>query len=271
MGIYTYIIDGLDKFIGLKTIDSYSIFTQIMTKLRKRLINYNGQYINTYEVNTAMSTDTAKVAALDLPDPEKITLFWENLTFRIPAADPRDLEEGQGTYLNVNMENGRPMRTIVENLTGIARPGEIIGLLGPSGSGKTVLLNIFSDRLHPPKGSQYARDVYVNNRVPLSCSLFGRVAAYVMQDDVLLETLTPYECLKFSANLRLPYGPEEKERAVLKVIANLRLQNCRDTLVKGGVSVGGKCAEERNIGRRKEKNINRSRNRHRTLSHRPCW
>lgn len=216
-----------------------------------------------------MSTDTAKVAALGSPEPKEITLFWEGLTFRIPAARLQDLKQAQGTYMNVNMENGKAMRTIVENLTGIARPGEIVGLLGPSGSGKTVLLNIFSDRLHPPKGSQYARNVYINNQIPLSRSLFGRVAAYVMQDDVLLETLTPYECLKFSANLRLPYGPEEKERAVLKVIADLRLQNCRDTLVRGGVSVGGECAEEGHIGRRKEKNVHRSRNRHRTLPHHP--
>jgi ABC-type multidrug transport system ATPase subunit len=161
----------------------------------------------------------------------RITLFWENLTFKLPKQETK-----------ASTIDGKSTRTVVENLTGMARAGEIIGLLGPSGSGKTVLLNIFSDRLNPPKGSQYNRNVYVNNRVQLSRSLFGRIAAYVMQDDVLLETLTPYESLKFSANLRLPYSTEEKERAVLKVIADLRLQNCRDTLVgnvlKKGISGG---------------------------------
>jgi len=163
--------------------------------------------------------------------PKEITLFWENLTFKLPP---------KKTTGSTTKENG--MRIIIENLTGVARPGEILGLLGPSGGGKTVLLNIFSDRLNVPQASQYNRNVYVNNNVELSRSLFGRIGAYVMQDDVLLETLTPYECLKFSANLRLPYSAEEKERAVLKVIADLRLQKCKDTLVgnvlKKGISGG---------------------------------
>ena len=123
------------------------------------------------------------------------------------------------------------MRTIIENLTGIARPREIIGLLGPSGSGKTVLMNIFSDRLNPPSGSEYSREVYVNNKIRLTRDLFGKVGAYVMQDDVLLETLTPYECLRFSANLRLSGTQQEKDEQVMKVIADLRLQTCMNTLV----------------------------------------
>ena len=125
----------------------------------------------------------------------------------------------------------KPMKTIISNLSGVARPCEIMGLLGPSGSGKTVLMNIFSDRLYAPNGSQYTRNVFVNNGVPLSRDLFGKIGAYVMQDDVLLETLTPQECLAFSANLRLSCDQPEKDRLVNKVIEDLKLQNCRNTLV----------------------------------------
>ncbi len=140
------------------------------------------------------------------------------------------------------MLNGKPMKTIVWNLTGVARPKEIIGLLGPSGSGKTVLLNMFSDRLRAPEDSMYKRNVFVNNNVPLTRDLFGKVGAYVMQDDVLLETLTPLECLQFSANLRLSCSQEEKVKRVHKVIDDLKLQNCVNTLVgnvlKKGISGG---------------------------------
>lgn len=158
-----------------------------------------------------------------------ITLFWEDLTFRVPIKNKAVLKEQN--QFKVVMKDDMPMRTVVENLTGVARPNEIIGLLGPSSGGKTVLMSMFSDRIKAPPGSEYSRNVYVNNKVPLTRKLFGLIGAYVMQDDVLLETLSPYECLKFSANLRLSCSQEEKESRVQKIIQDLRLEKCKHTLV----------------------------------------
>jgi len=154
----------------------------------------------------------------------EITVTWENLTVRVPL-------KKDNSYPNAKTIDGKPMRTLVENLSGIAKPSEIIGLLGPSGSGKTVLLNILSSRLHLPSGSVCEKNVYINKKQPLTRDLFGKVAAYVMQDDELLETMTPYECLKFSANLRLSCTPQEKEQRVMKVIEDMRLTACMNTLV----------------------------------------
>lgn len=165
--------------------------------------------------------------------PDDVTLFWKDITFRIPIKNAEALKaRTKVENPNIVEIDGRPMRTIVQNLTGVAKPRELIGLLGPSGAGKTVLLNIFSDRLNTPSNSVYNRNVYINKNVPLTRSLFGKKCAYVMQDDVLLDTLTPYECLCFSANLRLSCSQEEKDKSVLKVIEYLRLQTCMNTLVK---------------------------------------
>ena len=92
-------------------------------------------------------------------------------------------------------------------------------------------MNIISDRLYAPPGSVYEHKVYVNNGRELTRDLFGKIGAYVMQDDVLLESLTPRECLYFSANLRLACSPEEKKANVDHVIAALGLSTCVDTLV----------------------------------------
>jgi len=171
---------------------------------------------------------------------EQITLFWEDITFRVPIKDKRILEEPQN--FSIVDVNGKPFRTIVEGLTGYVQPNELVGLLGPSGGGKSVLMNIFSSRLNAPKGSEYNRNVYVNNKIPLTREVFGKVAAYVMQDDVLLETLSPHECLQFAANLRLSGTPEEREERVEKIIKDLRLTACKDTFVgnvlKKGISGG---------------------------------
>lgn len=160
-------------------------------------------------------------------DSEKITLVWENLTVRTPLKTKQSVANDAQSINN----GAKEMKTVVEGLTGIAKPNEIIGLLGPSGSGKTVLLNIISSRLHLPPGSEYNRNVFVNKRQPLTRDVFGKVGAYVMQDDALLETLTPYESLKFAANLRLSGTSEEKEIRVMKVLEDLRLKGCMNTPV----------------------------------------
>eukprot|EP00826_Nyctotherus_ovalis_P052897 TRINITY_DN678_c0_g1_i9.p1 TRINITY_DN678_c0_g1~~TRINITY_DN678_c0_g1_i9.p1 ORF type:complete len:654 (+),score=168.67 TRINITY_DN678_c0_g1_i9:414-2375(+) len=174
--------------------------------------------------------------------PDDITLFWKDLTFRVPVKDSKNLSDRIVSNPNFAVIDGKPMKNIIQNLTGYAKPRELIGLLGPSGSGKTVLLNIFSDRLVTTNGCVYNRNVFINKNVPLTRTLFGKKCAYVMQDDVLLDTLTPYECLCFSANLRLSTSQEEKEQSVMRVIEALRLQTCMNTLVgsvlKKGISGG---------------------------------
>eukprot|EP00826_Nyctotherus_ovalis_P043497 TRINITY_DN4589_c0_g1_i17.p2 TRINITY_DN4589_c0_g1~~TRINITY_DN4589_c0_g1_i17.p2 ORF type:complete len:203 (+),score=44.95 TRINITY_DN4589_c0_g1_i17:184-792(+) len=176
-----------------------------------------------------MTNEERLRVASDQENSNKVTLFWQNLTARVPIKDKKVLASLEA---NGNAHEGKPLRTIMDGLSGVAHPNELVGLLGPSGSGKTILLNMFSSRLYLPPGSEYKRNVYVNRNQPLTRDLFGKIGAYVMQDDVLLETLTPYECLLFSANLRLSGTEEEKEARVNKVLEDLRLKGCKDTLVR---------------------------------------
>ena len=94
-------------------------------------------------------------------------------------------------------------RTIINNMSGFASPKEILVIMGPSGSGKTSLLNIIADRQLPTDRKTHVinREVTVNNiKVDKS---YGMLFAYIMQDDVLLDTLTPKELLLFAARLKL--------------------------------------------------------------------
>jgi ABC-type multidrug transport system ATPase subunit len=57
--------------------------------------------------------------------------------------------------------------------------------MGASGAGKTSLLNIISDRITVNKGDVLKKEIYLNDTVGVNDDNFGKVSAYVMQDDIL--------------------------------------------------------------------------------------
>ena len=64
-------------------------------------------------------------------------------------------------------------------------PGQTLYIMGASGAGKTSLLNIISDRITVNKGDVLNKEIYLNDTVGVNDDNFGKVSAYVMQDDIL--------------------------------------------------------------------------------------
>jgi len=94
-------------------------------------------------------------------------------------------------------------------VTGIFKAGEVSAILGASGAGKTTLLNIIACRVsHKSAGKLYA------NKTEYNYDTFGDFANYVMQNDVLMETLTVRETLLFAADLKLNATKKEKSQKV---------------------------------------------------------
>ena len=52
-------------------------------------------------------------------------------------------------------------KIVLENVDGVAKPGEFLAIMGASGSGKTTLLNILSDRIRVPKTGNLKKNVYI--------------------------------------------------------------------------------------------------------------
>lgn len=57
--------------------------------------------------------------------------------------------------------------------------------MGASGAGKTSLLNILSDRISEKNGAKATGKILVNDSIELKGANFGKLAGYVMQDEVL--------------------------------------------------------------------------------------
>ena len=108
----------------------------------------------------------------------------------------------------------------------------MVAILGPSGSGKTSLLNMLSQRQSLSDGCLVEGEIKLNGK-KMQRGDYGKIGAFVQQDDVLFETMTPYELLEFAFRIRSGKDGFEVKDRVESVIKKLSLQACRDTMIGG--------------------------------------
>ncbi|KUF86340.1 hypothetical protein AM588_10001122 [Phytophthora nicotianae] len=155
----------------------------------------------------------------------KFTLQWRNLSLKAAVTNPQTKE----------IED----KVILSNVSGTAKPGELLVIMGPSGAGKSSLLDCISGRNKAVEGE------IVLNGQPWSDAT-KRLASYVMQDDLFYQTITVKEHLVFQAKLRMgkTFTEQQYMKRVDEVMEQLGLMKCRDTLI-GGVSLRGISGGER--------------------------
>uniref|UniRef100_A0A667ZXQ8 Broad substrate specificity ATP-binding cassette transporter ABCG2 n=1 Tax=Myripristis murdjan TaxID=586833 RepID=A0A667ZXQ8_9TELE len=116
---------------------------------------------------------------------------------------------------------------LFRSFVGIMRPG-LNAILGPTGSGKSSFLDVLAARKDP---SGLSGEVLIDG-APQPPN-FKCLSGYVVQDDVVMGTLTVRENLRFSAALRLPSSvpQREKEARVNHLIRELGLTKVADSKV----------------------------------------
>ncbi|XP_036403155.1 broad substrate specificity ATP-binding cassette transporter ABCG2c [Megalops cyprinoides] len=164
-------------------------------------------------VDQPLSDSDDAISCFNMPGP---TLTFQKLTYCVPETKgPLHRKVGE--------------KEILKGVSGIMRPG-MNAIMGPTGSGKTSLLDVIAGRKNPNglrSGQVMVDNVVVTSDLKLS-------SAYVVQDDVLMGTLTVRENLAFSANLRLSrqvYSSSDKTMRVNEVIRELGLKDCADTKI----------------------------------------
>ncbi|XP_049575981.1 broad substrate specificity ATP-binding cassette transporter ABCG2b isoform X1 [Syngnathus scovelli] len=123
----------------------------------------------------------------------------------------------------------RPEKYILKNVSDIMRPG-MNAIMGATGSGKTSLLDVIAGRKDPAGLRQGT--ILVNGKVVTSDLRLS--SAYVVQDDILMGTLSVRENLRFSANLRLDprrHSSADKRARVDAILDELGLNDCADTKI----------------------------------------
>ena len=91
-------------------------------------------------------------------------------------------------------------RPILDNISGMVKPGQVMAIMGASGAGKSTFLDILARK---SKRGTVSGTTLVNGR-EVADEMFKNVMGFVDQEDTLMSTLTVYETVLYSALLRLP-------------------------------------------------------------------
>ncbi|KAF7536984.1 hypothetical protein G7054_g4106 [Neopestalotiopsis clavispora] len=135
----------------------------------------------------------------------------------------------------------RSVKTLISSVDASLQSGSLTAILGGSGSGKTTLLNTIAERVFSGRLSQAGSILFNGQKGVHSVD-----HAYVIQQDILIPSLTVRETLRYSADLRLPrtVSREDRWRIVEEVILELGLKECANTRVgnsqRRGLSGGEK-------------------------------
>ena len=138
---------------------------------------------------------------------EAVEFCGRNVTFRFPGSD-----------------NG------MHNLSFNLHNGELLAIMGGSGTGKTTLLSLLNGSMKPQEGTITINGHDISE--PEAKDLIG----YVPQDDLLIEELTVYQNLWFTAKLCFEgMAEEELDRRVMKTLKDLGLDAVKD--LKAGSAI----------------------------------
>ena len=124
-----------------------------------------------------------------------------------------------------NSDNG------MHDLSFTLHNGELLAIMGGSGTGKTTLLSLLNGSLKPQQGTITINGHSIDE--PAAKDLIG----FVPQDDLLIEELTVYQNLWFTAKLCFEgMSDAELDRRVMKTLKDLGLDAAKDLKVGSAIN-----------------------------------
>lgn len=137
-----------------------------------------------------------------------------------------------------NSQNG------LHNLAFNLESGQLVAIMGGSGVGKSTLLGILNGNIHPNEGL-----ITVNGH-PMESSEARQLIGFVPQDDLLIEELTVFQNLWYTARLCFAnLTDKEIEERVYQVLKDLDLEEIKN------LEVGSPIRKTISGGQRKRLNI----------------
>ena len=124
------------------------------------------------------------------------------------------------------LDKAREQKTILDDISLVIEPGQLVALVGGSGSGKSTLMKSLLRINNLDSG-----EVYLNgDDLRQNWAIYRSLVGYVPQEDIIHHNLTVEEVLNYACKLRLPPDTNVKEQ-VGKILEQVKLSPVRHTLI----------------------------------------
>nr|XP_018896422.1 PREDICTED: protein scarlet [Bemisia tabaci] len=167
------------------------------------------------------------------PYDEGVTLTWRDLSVYTVVKQQSFIRKSAQTY-----------KRLINNASGAVRAGSLVAMMGASGAGKSTLMAALANRL---SGGVIADgDIRVNGR-PVG-KFMHRLAGFMHQEDLFVDTLTVLEYLTLMAKLKLDRRTSHltQQQKVSNLLIHLGLTKCANSrIASNGSSQNGLSGGER--------------------------
>ena len=220
----------LDKdhlVIGREPACDVVIAHPIVSKRHAEIIKQNGKrvLVDLGSVNGTF-VNGIRVKRHELQELDRVVIGPSELHFQggtlthVPGGRVMRLDSVHLNFQVTDRNTGQP-KLLLDDLSLVVKPKELIGLLGPSGAGKTTLMNALNGFVKPTSGKVLYNGVDLYRNLDALKSTIG----FVPQEDIVHRQLSVRRCLYYAAKLRLSddISDDEIHRRVEEMLETLKL------------------------------------------------
>ena len=180
-----------------------------------------GVYRSDLVVNEGASAESCHqtITIPQVPEKSKVNFRFTSCGVKVKSGSGKANENKI-----VSVDDG--WRSILHDVSKEVFSGSLLAIMGPSGSGKSTLLCMLTQTPNNTKGSG---NVTLNGHT-VDSEILRRYCAFMPQDDHLWPFLTCRETLSFAADFFLSKSYAERTAEVDRLIRELGLEKCANTL-----------------------------------------
>ncbi len=163
-------------------------------------------------------------------------IYYSEITSHFKSVDPDLMFSLVGKDITLKFKAGN---FGLRNVDIADKEGQLIGIMGASGSGKSTLVNVLNGNERPTCGSVTINGIDIHDNPEQIEGIMG----YVPQDDLLIEDLTVFQNLFYSAKLCFKNKNDEEITEIVNKILydlgiyetrNLKVGNVLNKTISGG-------------------------------------